>query len=118
MCDSADRRGSLVEKGEHMEHDEADVRRATAGRYELLEAIDLALAPDFAATSRRVELLERMVEAWLAVPAFERLRWPNQTGELMSQLDRARLDLFEDRHWNWTRRVAGYGAGAIAIEEA
>lgn len=101
-----------------MEQGTKNNQRERAERYDLLQAIDEAMTQDFAALDGRVEQLQKMLEAWMDVPAFQRTKWPLHSGTMACELDAARGKLSEVRHWNWTRRVAGYGAGKLFIGEA
>lgn len=101
-----------------MEQGTKNNQRERAERYDLLQAIDEAMTQDFAALDRRVEQLQKMLEAWMDVPAFQRTKWPLHSGSMLCELEQARGNLFESRKWNWTRRVAGYSAGHLFIGEA
>jgi len=92
--------------------------RIAATQYDLLEAIDEAMAEDFRDAERRVDTVQLALYAWLDVPAFTRVGNTTRSAELMTELDQCRDALFDLRKWTWTRRVAGYSAGHLFIGEA
>lgn len=101
-----------------MEQGTKTTQRARAEKYDLLVALDEAMTADFALHDRRVDQLQKMLEAWMDVPAFQRTKWPLHSGTMACELDAARGKLAEARHWSWTRRVAGYSTGTLFIGEA
>jgi hypothetical protein len=94
--------------------------RAQATQYDLLCAIDELLQPDFTQLVAREELLGKMLEAWLAVPAFQRQDECHKLRacSLQAELQHALAKCFEARAWSWTRRVAGYRTNRVRIEHA
>lgn len=93
-------------------------QRQRADRYDLLVALDEALAPDVGQLQQRADQLERMFAAWLDVPAYLRGLFIEQTASRTAEMEATRDKLLQAKHWSWTRRVAGYSTGAMFMGEA